>query len=126
MRQAAAGDDPRDDAEFEVISSGTCYSPDDMSPEIRCRRCNEPVSFGPFRTESLTQFRQFMVVTLVISLIALGLQLLGVSLWPMVLYGISAFVLMQALLKLHASRWVMCRGCGDCYSHYGRRERARH
>ena len=61
-----------------------------------------------------------MALAFVICLIALSIQLLGASLWAISLYVISAFVVLQALLKWHDSRWVMCKGCGSAYTHYGR------
>jgi uncharacterized membrane protein (DUF485 family) len=85
-----------------------------------CRKCSEPIDFSPSRTESLKRFRQFIVFSSVLMLTGLMLYVLEVPIWPWWLGGMSAFVLSQALLKWHDSRWVICRRCKEGYSYYGR------
>lgn len=78
------------------------------------------MEFGPFRSESLRRFRQFMVFAGVIASIGLVLQLLGVSAWPVAFYGAGAFVVSQALLKWNDSRWAICPRCDERFHYYGR------
>lgn len=85
---------------------------------MHCRTCLKPVDFGPFRTEGLRRFRQFTALALAIAFAGLVLQLFEVAFWPLTLYGISAFVWLQAILKWQDSRWVICGACGDGYTHY--------
>lgn len=85
---------------------------------MQCKKCDAPVEFAAFRGESVKRFRQFVVLALVLLLVGIGLQLAGVSLWPVWLYVTSAFVFSQALLKWQDGRWVICRNCGHGCTHY--------
>lgn len=86
---------------------------------MRCRQCGSDIEFGPFREKSLSRCHQFAVLAIVLGLISFVLYVLGVEIWPWWVAGAGLFVLSQALLKWHDSRWVICRQCGDAYSHWG-------
>lgn len=86
---------------------------------MRCRQCRSKIGFGPFREKSLSRFHQFALLAAMSGLVALALYLLGVEIWPWWVGGAGLFVLSQALLKWHDSRWVICQQCGDAYSHWG-------
>ena len=55
-----------------------------------------------------------------IMLIGLVLQFVDVWGWPVAFYGVGAFVLSQALLKWHDSRWAICSHCDERFHYYGR------
>ena len=80
-------------------------------PKLSCPRCQKPVSFTPTRQEELRRSRQFTVFAVVLALVAVGLLLAQVPLWPWWIGGMAAYVLSQALLKWHTSRWTFCQPC---------------
>ena len=86
---------------------------------IKCRHCGAPAALTPTRDKELGRFRQFSVLTGVLVLIAGGLHLLGVAVWPWWIGATALFVLLQALLKWQASRWLICSDCGARYTYYG-------
>lgn len=88
---------------------------------MTCRKCGANIEFSPFRAESLKRFREFMALAGVLALIASVLHLLRVELWPWWVGGSGLFVLSQALLKWHDSRWVICKHCHEAYTLYRRK-----
>lgn len=78
---------------------------------LSCTRCQRPVSFTPTRQEELRRCRRFLVFAAVLAVIAGGLYLAEVPLWPWWVGGTALYVLSQALLKWHASRWTFCEPC---------------
>lgn len=86
---------------------------------MRCRRCDSPATFTPTRAKEFSRFRRIAAFAAVLSLLALLLWLLEVEAWPWWIAAAAFFVLSQALLKWHASRWVMCSSGKHAYTHYG-------
>ena len=87
--------------------------------EMPCRQCKAPAAFTPVRQKELARFREFMILAAVLFVIALGLYLAGVSIWPWWAAAAGLFVLSQALFKWQLSRWVICDNCGARYTYYG-------
>lgn len=81
-----------------------------MKP-LSCTRCQRAVSFTPKRHEELRRCRQFLVFAAVLALAAGGLQLAEVPLWPWWIGATAVYVLSQAALKWHLSRWTFCAPC---------------
>jgi len=80
------------------------------------------MDFGPFRKESRSRCRQFLILAVILGLVAAVLLLLAIEIWPWWVATAGLFVLSQALLKWHDSRWVICQQCGESYTHWGRAE----
>lgn len=87
---------------------------------MRCRQCGSHIEFDPFHGESRRRWLQFLVLAALLESLAIVLLVLAIEIWPWWLATAGLFVLSQALLKWHDSRWVICRHCGESYTHWGR------
>jgi hypothetical protein len=89
---------------------------------MQCIYCaNEATWFGQ---ENQARFRQFLVLGAALLAAGAGTRLLGEVAWSWAVFGIAAFVLLQALVKWDASRWFVCVHCKRGFSDYGWRRRS--
>lgn len=87
---------------------------------MKCRYCEMNATPTPTRAGNLRRFRDFMLLAAVLLLIAGATWALGVAIWPWWTGGAGAFVVSQALMKWHESRWMLCESRQHGFTHYGR------
>lgn len=87
---------------------------------MKCRYCQCSATATPTRAENLRRFRDFMLLAAAMFLAAALTWALDVAIWPWWIGGAAIFVVSQALMKWHESRWMLCESGQHGFTCYGR------
>ena len=77
---------------------------------MKCTQCNQEFVWQP-RTEMKQRTLHFILLVAVLSGIGVGLQFLGVQIWPWFLCFTALFVLTQAMVKWGDYTFYRCPHC---------------